>query len=139
MTDNYIAIAISFGIPIAIVLIAAVIVVAIQKSRRHLSELLKLKLVSIRLAQKSETEKKDNIAEISLSSQLFSLLSNLKIPFSLETAVHNIGEDIHFYIAVPESSVDFTIRQIQGLWSEAQVQRADDYTVFNSEGAVRAA
>lgn len=137
--ENYLAIAVSFGIPVAIVLIAAVIVVAIQRSRRHFSELLKLKLVSIRLAQKLEKERKDSLEEINLSSQLFSLLSNLKIPFSLETAVHNIGEDIHFYIAVPESSVDFTIRQIQGLWPDAQAQRAEDYTIFNSEGAVRAA
>lgn len=77
--------------------------------------------------------------EIGNSSQLFSLLSGLKIPFSLETSVHNVGEEIHFYIAVPEESVEFASRQIQGLWGDAEVVKCDDYTIFNSQGAVKAA
>lgn len=139
MNQDIVAIAISFGIPLLIVLITGVIFVGVRSGRRKFLELLRLKLLSISLPQKLETEKKDVLQEISFSSQLFSLISNLKIPFSLETAVHNIGEDIHFYLAVPEKSVEFTIRQIQGLWPDAQVQKVDDYTIFNSEGAVRAA
>ncbi|MEK7192489.1 MAG: type IV secretory system conjugative DNA transfer family protein, partial [Patescibacteria group bacterium] len=101
----------------------------------------KLKLLSISLPQKlgQEGEKKDVISEINASSQLFSLLTNLKAPFTLEIAVHNIGEDINFYLAVPEESIQFVSRQIQGIWPSAQVKRSDDYTIFNSSGVVKAA
>lgn len=137
--ENYIAIAVSFGIPAAIAIIGVLIYLGIRASRKKFLSLLRLKLLSVRLPQKLEGEKKDFLAEINLSGQLFSLISNLKIPFSLETAVHNIGEDIHFYLAVPEQSTEFAARQIQGLWPDAQVQKTDDYTIFNSEGAARAA
>jgi hypothetical protein len=130
---------ISFGVPLLIAIIAAIIYVEAQNRRRRFAELLKLRLLSIRLPQKLGPEKKAVLDEINSSSQLFSLLSSLKIPFSLETAVHNVGEDIHFYLAVPEGSVEFAARQLQGLWPDAQVQRTDDYTIFNSEGSMRAA
>jgi len=101
---------------------------------------LKLRLLSVRLPQYEETkEKKDIIPEINHFSQLLGALSNLKAPFSFEVAVHNVGEDINFYVAVPEATVEFTSRQIQGLWPNAQVERVEDYTIFNPQGAVRGA
>ncbi len=135
---NYAALLISFGIPLVIVLVVALIAAGISAARKKFSQLLKLKLLAIRLPQKP-AEKEGSLQEINLTSQLLSLLSNLKIPFSLETAVHNVGEDIHFYLAVPEQSVDFTSRQIQGLWHDAQVMPTEDYTIFNSQGASSAA
>lgn len=137
--QTIIALGVSFGIPAAIALVGLFIYLAVRAGRKKFLGLLRLKLLSIRLPQKLESEKKDFLAEINLSGQLFSLISNLKIPFSLETAVHNVGEDINFYLAVPEQSVEFASRQIQGLWPDAQVQKTDDYTIFNSEGAARAA
>ena len=35
--------------------------------------------------------------------------------------------------------MEFAARQIQGFWPDAQVQPSDDYTIFNSQGAVKAA
>lgn len=139
------ALLVSFGTPILIVAITALVYFAVQTARKRFLDLLKLRLLSIRLPQKSGEDlsagrqAKNPLDEINFSSQLFSILANLKVPFSLETAVHNIGEGINFYVAVPESSVEFASRQIQGLWADAQVHKTDDYTIFNSEGAVRAA
>ncbi|MDP1718838.1 MAG: type IV secretion system DNA-binding domain-containing protein [bacterium] len=136
--DQFIALFVSFGVPLLVVVLTYVIFRYFQNKKKLFLNTLKLRLLSIRLAQKLEGEKRDLMQEIGFSSQLFSLLSGLKIPFSLETAVHNVGEDINFYIAVPEASLGFAAKQIQGLWADAQVQKVDDYTIFNSQGAVRA-
>ncbi len=138
--DQYIALAISFGVPLLLAFFAYAIFAVFQNRKKQFLKTLRLRLLSIRLAQKLDDQgKKDLLQEINFSSQLFSLLSGLKIPFSLETAVHNIGEDINFYIAVPEESLEFAAKQIQGLWADAQVTKSDDYTIFNSQGAVKAA
>ena len=104
--------------------------------RQRFSQALNLKLLLVRLPQKAKTEEqpKDFRDEINLSAQLFGILSGLKSPFGLEAAVHNIGEEIHFYVAAPRESLNFVSRQIEGLWKEAQVEQIDDYNVFNSEG-----
>lgn len=133
------ALTVSFGTPLLIVAIVAVIYFGIRAGRKKFFELLRLRLLSVRLPQKPQSEKSKPLEEINLSSQLFSILANLKVPFSLETAVHNIGEDINFYISIPESSIEFATRQIQGIWPDSQVQKVDDYTIFNSEGAVKGA
>ena len=49
-------------------------------------------------------------------------------------AVSYIGEEIIFYVSVPKDSVQFTMRQIQGLWPDAQIEEVDDYNIFNSQG-----
>jgi hypothetical protein len=110
--------------------------------QKKLAQELNLKLLLIRLSRKSgrdfSGESKpvpDLKNEINLSAQLFSILAGLKSPFCLEAAVHHIGEEIHFYVAVPKESVEFASRQIEGLWENAQIEPADDYNVFNPSGA----
>lgn len=139
MAINYTALAISFGAPLLIVIIVAAVLAGASAARKKLAQLLKLKLLAVSLPQKPATDKQKAFEEINLSAQLFSLTASLKIPFSLEVAVHNVGEDIHFYLAIPENAVEFASRQIQGLWPDAQVSPADDYTIFNSGGASRVA
>ncbi|MEK7114514.1 MAG: DUF87 domain-containing protein, partial [Patescibacteria group bacterium] len=107
--------------------------------KKRLSQNLNLKLLLIRLSQKqpkdfsnegkSGSDWKD---EINLSAQLFGILAGLKSPFIFEAAVHHIGEEIHFYCAVPRESIEFVSRQIEGLWEEASVELIDDYNIFNS-------
>ncbi len=107
--------------------------------QKRLTQALNLKLLLIRLSQKqskdfsvegkSSSDWKD---EINLSAQLFGILAGLKSPFIFEAAVHHIGEEIHFYAAVPRESVEFISRQIEGLWKEASVEAIDDYNIFNS-------
>ena len=110
--------------------------------KKRLAQALNLKLLLIRLPQKqqkdSSTEGRqisDWKNEINLSAQLFSVLSGLKSPFGFETAVHHIGEEIHFYAAVPKESIEFVSRQIEGLWKDASVEPINDYNIFNSAGA----
>ena len=107
--------------------------------KKRLSQNLNLKLLLIRLSQKqpkdfsnegkSGSDWKD---EINRSAQLFGILAGLKSPFVFEAAVHHIGEEIHFYCAVPRESIEFVSRQIEGLWEEASVELIDDYNIFNS-------
>ncbi len=109
--------------------------------QKRLAQVLNLKLLLIRLRQKqpkdfsteggSASEWKD---EINLSAQLFGILAGLKSPFVFESAVHYIGEEIHFYAAVPRESIEFVSRQIEGLWKEVSIEPIDDYNIFNSSG-----
>ena len=95
----------------------------------------------IRLPQK---QKKDFSAEggsaaawkdeINFSAQLFGSLAGLKSPFVFEAAVHHVGEEIHFYAAVPRESVEFVSRQVEGLWKDASIETVDDYNIFNPRG-----
>ena len=113
----------------------AIFLIAKKVHRKYFLETLKLRALLIKLPQKFEKdEKADPLKEINLTGQLLSGLSNLKIPFSLEAAVHYIGEEINFYICVPKDSIQFVMRQIQGLWNDAHVEEADDYNIFNHQG-----
>jgi len=102
---------------------------------KYFLDALKLKVLSIRLVQKSDQNEKEAwIKEVNLSGQLISVLANLRSQFSFEVAVSYIGEEIVFYVSVPGDSVQFTMRQIQGLWPDAQIEEVDDYNIFNGQG-----
>ncbi|MEK9154995.1 MAG: DUF87 domain-containing protein [Patescibacteria group bacterium] len=110
--------------------------------RKKLAKSLDLKVLLVRLSQKQQKDIsieggaalawKD---EINSSAQLFGILAGLKQPFGLEAAVHHIGEEIHFYLAVPKESTEFVSRQIEGFWKDASVELIDDYNIFNPAGA----
>jgi uncharacterized protein YneF (UPF0154 family) len=129
---------------VIIVIVAGVIAsffISKNLRKKRLSKALGLRLLLIRLPQKTSkefpTEARAAEAwkeEINLSGQLFSILVGLKSPFGLEAAVHHIGEEIYFYAAVPKESTEFVSRQIEGLWKEAKVEQIDDYNIFNPNG-----
>ncbi|MFW5853499.1 MAG: type IV secretory system conjugative DNA transfer family protein [Patescibacteria group bacterium] len=100
-----------------------------------------LSLLSVYMPQQSTGDKQENnfLEEINRFEQLLSALSNIKEPIALETAVHNFGQEIYFYLAVPRLQVDFTIRQIQSLFPESQVDISGDYTIFADHGHQEAA
>lgn len=125
---------------IVIILLGSIITISRRLKRKRLFQALNLKLLLVRLPQKQAkdisvdaktTAWKD---EINMSAQLFSVLSGLKSPFGLETAVHHIGEEINFYVSVQKESIEFLSRQIEGLWKEAKVELIDDYNIFNPTG-----
>ncbi len=126
-----------FGIVIG----AIFFVVRVIGKRRHISRLFSLRPLAIHLSQQvsEEEEKQDVLKEINRSSQLLGALANLKIPFVLEAAVSNVGEDIIFYLSVPESALAFAANQIHGLWPEAQVEAAHEFTIFQADGAAAGA
>jgi hypothetical protein len=120
-----------------IVIAGGIVAFIIVKKIKHkyFLDVLKLKLLSIKLVQKFEKgEKEDWAKEINLSGQLTSILVNLKVPFTFETAVNYIGEEIGFYVAIPGDSMQFAMRQIQGLWPDSQIEEIDDYNIFNNQG-----
>ncbi len=53
---------------------------------------------------------------------------------SLEISVHHIGEEIHFYMAVPRSYEQIFEKQVNGLYPTAHVERVKDYNIFNPQG-----
>lgn len=100
---------------------------------------LTLLLVLFPQIRKKEDGQKNPLEEINATGQLLNILSGLKIPFVIEVAVPVIGEEIHFYLGVPRRSLNFVTKQINGLFPEAKVEPAEDYTVFNPGGMTAAA
>ncbi|MEK7212227.1 MAG: DUF87 domain-containing protein, partial [Patescibacteria group bacterium] len=127
---------------VGLVLAAWLIYLALRLARRRslISSLqLGLFLVKIPRAEVKEGEKMFKL-EINKFEQFLSSLGALKKPFVLETAVPHVGEEIHFYLAVPKTSGEVAIKQLQGLWNGASVtQVSDDYNIFNPTGAAAGA
>ncbi|MBU6141625.1 type IV secretion system DNA-binding domain-containing protein [Patescibacteria group bacterium] len=121
---------------LAAILLGFVIALVHRRTRRkYFLSTLKLRPLLIRLSAKTKEEVKDDpLKEVALSGQLLSALSQLAIPFSFEAAVHSVGEEIHFYVCVPMDAIQFVMRQINGLWSDAVIEEVDDYNIFNHQG-----
>ncbi|MDI6717792.1 MAG: type IV secretion system DNA-binding domain-containing protein [Patescibacteria group bacterium] len=125
-------------IAIIFVLAATTLFFVFKKAKTiRLLKSLDLRLLSIRLSQKSKKDSNQTADwkdEINATAQLASILSGLNTPFSLEAAVHHIGEEIHFYVGVPKNSLETVSRQIEGLFKNAQIEPVDDYNIFSSSG-----
>lgn len=110
--------------------------------RKALMESLGRALFLIRVPQEKPTGdvQKDFKTEINRSEQLLNNLASLRVPFIFEVAVPHIGEEIHFYMAVPKKFREVAVKQAQSLWSGASVEEAnDDYNIFNPAGVSAAA
>ncbi|MEN9561038.1 MAG: hypothetical protein RIQ56_311, partial [Candidatus Parcubacteria bacterium] len=87
-----------------------------------------------------DDERKDFKTEIGKFEQLLANLLSLRAPFVFEVAVPHVGEEIHFYLGAPRQVGDIAVKQVQGIWNGASVERAtDDYNVFNPSGVHAAA
>ena len=113
---------------------------------RNLKRSLELVLLLVKISKEEKTgtpgaqQEKDFKIEINRFEQLVANLAALKRPFVFEVAVPHVGEEIHFYVAVPKQMSEVTAKQIQGLWAGASVERAgDDYNIFNPNGATAGA
>jgi len=107
-----------------------------NKVKNKLREELQINLLMIKLAHgiKESKEGKDLKQEISLSERLFDILGSLKEPFVFEVAVPHVGQEIIFYAAIKNKLVPTFIRQIQSFWSDASVEKVEDYNIFNYSG-----
>lgn len=115
-------------------LVLAIAIFASRAARRGaLIADLKLRLLLIQIPRE-RVEEKDFRNELNLSSQLFSILAGMKVPFAFEAAVHQKGQEIHFYAAVPERAAAATQRNIEGLFKDARVSHTEDYTIFSPRG-----
>lgn len=82
---------------------------------------------------------------ISIMEQLYSSLSNIHAkgwnkfiygePYiSLEIAVHHVGEEIFFYMAVPRTYEQIFEKQVHGFFPTAEVEKIKDYNIFSPDG-----
>jgi hypothetical protein len=86
------------------------------------------------------SENKDFKSELAHFEQLLGSFTALRKPFAFEVAVPHVGEEIHFYLAVPKLAGEIAMKQIQGLWNGASVEEVvDDYNIFNVNGSTAAA
>ena len=112
---------------------------------KRFSDSLRVSLFLISVPRISNDEKgkgdgKDFKSEVAHFEELLGGLSAFKKPFSFEIAVPHIGEEIHFYLAVPKLMAEVAMKQVQGLWSGASVEMLrDDFNIFNAHGATAAA
>ena len=118
-----------------------------KKGKGFLARGVNLALFLITIPQPLKEEKEFSLQEyFKTVEQFYSSLAGLKEskkfkrwflgnPYIVfETAVHRLGEEIHFYLAAPRSLAQTIEKQILGFWPTAQVQPVKDYNVFNPEG-----
>ncbi len=130
---------------LAVVFIVGFYFFRLISKRRALRESLDLGLLLIKIpkeallagAQEKEVKLK---AELANFEQLLSNLASFKKTFVFEVAVPHVGEEIHFYLAVPKVAIEAARSQVQSLWNGASVALvSDDYSIFNPQGTVASA
>ena len=123
------------------------------RTRGQLERALNLSLHLVRVPRIAPTNKddassakKNNQEMIAVAEQMLSAFSHLQAkgwnkfvygePYlALEIAVHHIGEETHFYIAVPKASEAALVKQVYAYFPGADVAPINDYNIFNPEGA----
>jgi len=140
----FLSIAISAALGVAIGVVAYFLVRYFSQQR--IADSLRTSLFLVRIPRAApgdnpqHSENKDFKAELAHFEQLLGSFTAFKKPFAFEVAVPHVGEEIHFYLAVPKLAAEIAAKQIQGLWNGATVEQAgDDYNIFNVNGSAAAA
>lgn len=130
--------------------VAAFVVLGSMRSRGTVVRSLEMVLFSFALPRfgpsGQQGQQRNDKELISVMEQLYASVATLHAkgwnrflygdPYiALEMAVHHVGEQIHFYIAVPRAFGDSFERQVHGLFPAAEVVRSQDYSIFNPTGA----
>lgn len=105
-----------------------------KKRKEKAIQRLETVLLEIKFPKSSADNGDDLMQELSKMEQLFKSVSNFGQPVVFETAVSHIGKNISFFVSVPNKLEQTFTSQIHSLWSDAVVERADDYNVFNHSG-----
>lgn len=134
---------------LVILTVAAFVVLNGVRSKGAIARSLDMTLLSFQLprfAAAPQGQQKQDKELIALMEQLYASVATLQTkgwnkflygdPYvALEIAVHHIGEQIHFYAAVPGRFADNFEKQVHGIFPTAQVSRSRDYNIFNPTGA----
>lgn len=142
-----------YFIVLAIIFIAGLVVFNGLRTKGSIARALNMSLFLITLPRETPQNQGQQRSEkelISITEQLFSSFINLHSkgwnkflygePYiSFELAVHHIGEEIHFYVAVPNSYAQILEKQVHGVFPSAEVAKVKDYNIFNSAGVNLAA
>lgn len=141
-----------YGVYLLILILIAVAGLVLLNSIRtkgSMSRALNMSLFRVTLPREEPREgaaQKQEKELIAVMEQLFSSLSNIHAkgwnrflygePYiALELSVHHVGEEIHFYIAVPRNFEHNFEKLVHGLYQTADVEKAKDYNIFNPNGA----
>ena len=68
--------------------------------------------------------------EIQTTAELYKRLGELEIPFTVEAAVHSIGEEIYFYLVVPEKDKRRVSDLVESLWPTGYLGEAEEYDLW---------
>ncbi len=135
--------------------ITTVIIRARLRAKGEIAHAFSLQLLQIKLprALKNENDKV-GVAElrekIALMEQVYSQLGTIKEKgfhawlygkpfFSIEIVVPHIGQEALFYLAVPRKYASAVEKMIEGVYPEAAIEPAKDYTIFHPDSAVAGA
>ena len=146
-----------FAVVIILILASAITVIFWffnkVKNKGKITRAMNLELFLVTLPkfeQVAGEEKKTFKEQGAIMEQFFAILSSIKEKkfkkflygppdFCLEIALPSVGEEISFYYACPKKYVGLLEKQIHGLFSEANIEQARDYNIFNSSGVVAGA
>ncbi len=137
---------------LVVIFLAGLILVGGMRTKGQVQRALNMSLFLIRVPRETPGKEgqKPEKELISVGEQMLSGFSNLHSrgwnkflygePYvALEMAVHHIGEETHFYIAVPKNSEDIIEKQIYSYYPAAEITKAKDYNIFNPQGATSGA
>lgn len=116
-----------------------------RRRRKKISRALDmvLFLVTVPREKTKSDDEEDEKRPAELMENMYSTLASLSKghergtvrPYvTLEMAVHNSGDDIHFYVSVPSSFASSFEKRVHGSFPAAEVERTKDYNIFSSGG-----
>jgi len=132
---------------IAVLIISAfAILFLISSKKQRLNKALNMSLFLIRLprdffSQNLEGEKQKTEKDIiSVMEQFFASLGSIKSShLVLEIANPSLEEEISFYIAGPRKYEQTLEKEVHGFFPKAQIEKTEDYNIFNTQGFESAA
>jgi len=138
---NYATIA---SLALLAILIAGVFAVfaKILSKKKQIRRALNMSLFLIKVpkeASREGEEKKPEKEIIAVMEQLYSSLSSIKEPIVLEIANPSLEEEIYFYAACSRKFGEVLEKEINGFFHKANVEKIEDYNIFNPQGCEAAA
>ena len=136
-------------VALALVFIAALVVLGRFRVKGRLERAMNLTLFLIKVPREvvgeGDNKQRNEKEQIAIGEQLLASLTNIHAKgwnkfifgepyFALELAVHHVGEEIHFYAAVPRGYAEVFIKQVNAYFPTAEVQPTKDYSIFNPQG-----
>ncbi len=138
---------VAYSAVLVIIVASAMVIVGAIRSKGSIARALSMSLFLVTLPRQdtSGQEQKQEKELIGVMEQLYASWSSIHArgwnrflhgePYlALEMAVHHVGEEIHFYIAVPRGSEEILEKQLHGVYPSAEIQRVKDYNIFNPTG-----
>jgi hypothetical protein len=96
----------------------------------------------VKRQEEKESQQKDFREVMSVAEQLFSAFASIykkgleyKIFGQIRTSFEIIAKDglIYFYVGIPKELQNFTEKQIQGIYPDAEIETSKDFKIFSSD------